>query len=134
GTGLHAAVYRPRTSGKAPVVVEVYGGPQAQMVVDGWDETVDLRAQLLAREGFVVLKVDNRGSSRRGLAFEAHLAGRFGEVELRDQVAGVKWLGSLGFADLSRVGSYGGSYGGYMTAVARTRTRDTHKVGDAGSP
>jgi len=134
GTVLHAAVYRPKTSGKAPVVVEVYGGPQAQMVVDGWDETVDLRAQLLAREGFVVLKVDNRGSSRRGLAFEAHLAGRFGEVELRDQVAGVKWLGSLGFADLSRVGIYGWSYGGYMTTIAMTRATDIFKVGVAGAP
>ena len=134
GTVLHAALYRPRSSGRAPVIVEVYGGPHAQMVVDGWDETVDLRAQLLAREGFVVLKVDNRGSSRRGLAFEAHIAGRFGNVELRDQIAGVKWLGSLGFADLSRVGIYGWSYGGYMTTIAMMKAPNVFKVGVAGAP
>ncbi len=134
GTTLHAAVYRPKMSGKAPVIVSVYGGPHTQTVVDGWDETVDLRAQLLARKGFVVLKVDNRGSSRRGLAFEAPIAGCLGEIELRDQVAGINWLGSLGFADLGRVGIYGSSYGGYMTAIALMKAPDVFKVGVADAP
>src|SRR5207248_5487153 len=118
GVELNAAIYRPPTPGKAPVVVSVYGGPGPQMVNDSWAQTVDLRAQMLAEHGFVVLKVDNRGSPRRGLAFEAAIARRMGQIEVRDQVEGVRWLETLGFSDISRVGIYGWSYGGYMALMA----------------
>jgi len=131
---LYAAVYRPADSGMAPVIVSVYGGPGPQMVNDSWAQTVDLRAQLLAQHGFVVLKVDNRGSARRGLAFEAPIARSMGTVEVRDQVEGVRWLGTLGFADSSRVGIYGWSYGGYMTLLALLTAPDVFKAGVAGAP
>jgi dipeptidyl-peptidase-4 len=116
------------------VIVSVYGGPGAQMVNDSWSQTVDLRAQMLAQQGFVVLKVDNRGSPRRGLAFEAPIARRMGQIEVRDQVEGVRWLETLGFADVSRVGIYGWSYGGYMTLMALVTAPDVFKVGVAGAP
>jgi dipeptidyl-peptidase 4 len=134
GTELHAAVYRPPNATKAPVIVSVYGGPGPQMVNDSWAQTVDLRAQLLAQHGFVVLKVDNRGSARRGLAFEAPIARHMGKIEVRDQVEGVRWLGTLGFADTSRVGIYGWSYGGYMTLMALATAPDVFKAGIAGAP
>jgi dipeptidyl-peptidase-4 len=139
GVELHAAVYRPRAGegqggGKAPVVVAVYGGPGPQMVSDSWIQTVDLRAQWLAEHGFVVLKVDNRGSARRGLAFEAPINRRMGQIEVKDQVDGVRWLGTLGFADTSRVGIYGWSYGGYMTLMALFTAPDVFKAGIAGAP
>jgi dipeptidyl-peptidase-4 len=131
---LQAAVYRPPTSGRAPVIVSVYGGPGLQMVNDSWAQTVDLRAQMLAQQGFIVLKVDNRGSPRRGLAFEAPIARRMGQIEVRDQVEGVRWLETLGFADVSRVGIYGWSYGGYMTLMALVTAPDVFKAGLAGAP
>ena len=134
GAELNAMVYRPGRSGKAPVIVSVYGGPHAQMVTDSWSQTVDLRAQMLAERGFVVLKVDNRGSARRGLDFEAPIAHRMGGIEVRDQVEGVRWLETLGFADLSRVGIYGWSYGGYMTLMSMLRAPELFKVGIAGAP
>ena len=134
GVDLHAAVYRPEQSGKAPVIVSVYGGPGPQMVNDSWAQTVDLRAQILTEHGFVVLKVDNRGSARRGLQFEAPIARHMGGIEVQDQVEGVRWLGSLGFADLSRVGIYGWSYGGYMTLMSMLRAPEIFKVGVAGAP
>ncbi|MEA2635807.1 MAG: dipeptidyl-peptidase 4 [Chloroflexota bacterium] len=134
GAELHAAVYRPAQSGKAPVVVSVYGGPGPQMVNDSWAQTADLRAQWLAQNGFVVLKVDNRGSARRGLAFEAPISRSMGQVEVRDQVEGVRWLGTLGFADISRVGIYGWSYGGYMTLMALLTAPNIFKAGIAGAP
>jgi dipeptidyl-peptidase-4 len=134
GVALHAAVYRPQTSARTPVIVSVYGGPGPQMVSDSWAQTVDLRAQMLAQQGFVVLKVDNRGSARRGLPFEAPIARRLGQIEVRDQVEGVRWLGTLGFADVSRVGIYGWSYGGYMTMMALTTAPDVFKAGVAGAP
>ena len=134
GVELHAAVYRPEESGKAPVIVSVYGGPGPQMVNDSWAQTVDLRAQMLAEYGFIVLKVDNRGSARRGLKFEAPISRHMGGIEVQDQVEGVRWLGTLGFADLSRVGIYGWSYGGYMTLMAMLRAPELFKVGIAGAP
>jgi len=134
GVELHAAVYRPTVSGRAPVIVSVYGGPGPQMVNDSWAQTVDLRAQMLAQQGFVVLKVDNRGSARRGLAFEAPIARRFGQIEVRDQVEGIRWLETLGFADVSRVGIYGWSYGGYMALMALATAPDVFKAGLAGAP
>ena len=142
GVDLHAAVYRPPpqpspASGGGdllPVIVSVYGGPGAQMVNDSWAQTVDLRAQMLAEHGFVVLKVDNRGSARRGLEFEAPIKGVFGDIEVRDQAEGVRWLGSLVQADLSRVGIYGWSYGGYMTQMALFTRPEVFKDGVSGAP
>ena len=157
GVELQAAVYRPHSppsrageslssgsrdsprgqgqgGGKAPVIVSVYGGPGPQMVSDGWLQTVDLRAQWLAQHGFVVLKVDNRGSARRGLAFEAPINRRMGQIEVQDQIDGVRWLGTLGFADISRVGIYGWSYGGFMTLMALFTAPDVFKAGVAGAP
>jgi dipeptidyl-peptidase 4 len=134
GVELHAAVYRPPNLARAPVIVSVYGGPGPQMVSDTWAETVDLRAQMLAQHGFVVLKVDNRGSARRGLAFEAPIARRMGQIEVHDQVEGVRWLETLGFADIARVGIYGWSYGGYMTLMALLTAPGVFKAGVAGAP
>src|SRR5205823_11763291 len=76
----------------------LFRSPGPQMVNDSWVQTVDLRAQMLAQQGFVVLKVDNRGSPRRGLAFEAAITRRMGQIEVRDQVEGVRWLEKIGRA------------------------------------
>ncbi|HYM50808.1 MAG TPA: DPP IV N-terminal domain-containing protein [Candidatus Limnocylindrales bacterium] len=134
GVTLHAAVYLPDHPARTPVIVSVYGGPSVQAVQDSWDETVDLRAQMLAQEGFTVLKVDNRGSARRGLAFEGSITGRMGTIEVADQVAGLRWLTSTGVGDPERVGIYGWSYGGYMTVMALLKAPDLFRVGVAGAP
>jgi dipeptidyl-peptidase-4 len=134
GVALDYALYRPAGAGAAPVIVSVYGGPSAQMVNDSWAQTVDLRAQMLAQHGFMVLKVDNRGSARRGLAFEAVLDRNMGDVEIRDQAAAVRLLGEQGVVDSSRVGIYGWSYGGFTTLLALLKQPDLFKVGVAGAP
>lgn len=135
GTLLYGALYRPVGSEPPyPVIVSVYGGPHVQRVVDDWSLTVDLRAQYLAQQGAAVFKLDNRGSSGRGLAFESHINRRFGSVEVEDQVAGVRYLGSLPDFDTSRVGIYGWSYGGYLTLMALLRAPDVFAFGVAGAP
>ena len=120
---LHAAIYNPpeiEPGRRYPLVVSVYGGPHAQMVINSWGLTMDLRAQYLAQQGFVVLKVDNRGSANRGLAFEAPIDRNMGEIEVQDQVDGVREIAQRDYVDGERVGVYGWSYGGYMTVhVAR---------------
>ncbi len=137
GATLHGAIYKPPTlePGKRyPVIVSVYGGPHVQRVMDEWGLTIDLRAQYLAQQGFVVFKLDNRGGSNRGLEFEAAIADRMGTVEVDDQVAGVRALAKLPYVDASRVGIYGWSYGGYMTCMAMMRAPEVFKVGVSGAP
>ncbi|GCE29972.1 peptidase S9 [Dictyobacter alpinus] len=138
GTVLYAAIYaseQTRTAGQPrPLVVSVYGGPHAQAVTSTWSLTVDLRAQYLAQQGFVVLKVDNRGSAHRGLAFEAAIAHSLGHLEVDDQVEGVRFLSSRPYVDSERVGIYGWSYGGYMTCRALLRAPEVFKAGIAGAP
>jgi dipeptidyl-peptidase-4 len=116
------------------LIVSVYGGPHAQRVANEWSLTVDLRAQYLARLGCAVLKLDNRGSANRGLAFEAPIGGCTGIVEVDDQVAAVRELVSRGLVDAARVGIYGWSYGGYMTLMSLIRAPEVFRAGVAGAP
>ncbi len=133
GLTLHGAIYRPAGAGPWPVVVSVYGGPHAQRVTHGWDMTVDMRAQYLRSLGYLVFKLDNRGSARRGLAFEGAIRHDLGNLEIRDQVDGVRWLVDQGLADPARVAIYGWSYGGYMAAMALARAPETFEVAIAGA-
>jgi dipeptidyl-peptidase-4 len=133
GTLLHGAIYRPEGTGPFPVIVSVYGGPHAQRVTRDWDMTVDMRAQYLRSLGYLVFKLDNRGSARRGLAFEGAIRHDLGNLEVQDQVDGVQWLVGQGLADPNRVGIYGWSYGGYMAAMALVRAPDTFKAAVAGA-
>lgn len=134
GTTLYGALYQPEGERPHPLLVAVYGGPHAQTVLDAWGLTVDLRAQYLAQQGFLVLKLDNRGMAGRGLDFEAHLHRRMGTIEVDDQAAAVEQLAAEGLADLDRVGIYGWSYGGYMTVMSMLRRPDMFKVGVSGAP
>jgi dipeptidyl-peptidase 4 len=137
GETLHGAIYRPPArfgGGPFPTIVNVYGGPHVQQVQNGWQMTVNMRAQYLSRLGFLVFMLDNRGSARRGLAFEGRIKHDMGNLEVRDQVDGVFWLVAQGLADPDRVGIYGWSYGGFMSAMSLARAPETFKVAVAGAP
>jgi dipeptidyl-peptidase-4 len=133
GVVLHGALFRPAQL-PAPLIVWVYGGPHAQVVQDSWALTADMQAQYLTTQGFAVMRVDNRGSARRGLAFEAAIAGRFGTVEIDDQVDGVRFATAQGWVDGDRVGITGWSYGGFMTLMCMLKLPDVFRVGVAGAP
>jgi dipeptidyl-peptidase-4 len=104
------------------------------MVANSWRMTVAMRAQALSRRGFLVFVLDNRGSNRRGLAFEGAIKHQMGGPEVDDQVDGVRWLEMLGMADPTRVGMYGWSYGGYMSAMCLARAPETFRCAVAGAP
>ena len=135
---LHAAVYRPNPRlhgpGPYPLICAVYGGPHVQRVNRSWSQCADMRAQRLRSLGFCVVKCDNRGSSRRGMAFEASISRRLGRLEVLDQVAAVRQLTLRGIVDPSRVGVYGWSYGGYLAAMCLARAPDVFRCGVAGAP
>ena len=135
---LHAALYRPdprvHGPGPYPLICAVYGGPHVQRVNRSWSQCADMRAQRLRSLGFCVIKCDNRGSSRRGLAFESAISRRLGRLEVLDQVAAVHQLTVRGIADASRVGVYGWSYGGYLSAMCLSRAPNVFHVAVAGAP
>ncbi|MBI1950069.1 MAG: S9 family peptidase [Acidobacteria bacterium] len=134
---LHGAIYKPRPLQKGrkhPAIVRVYGGPTALSVKNSWELTQDLRAQYLARHGYVVFRLDNRGTPRRGRAFEAALDRRLGSVEAEDQIAGARYLAGLPYVDEERIGIYGWSYGGYMAARCILKAPDLFKAAVAGAP
>lgn len=93
-----------------------------------------MRAQRLRSLGFCVVKCDNRGSSRRGLAFESAISRRLGRLEVLDQVAAVRQLIGRGIVDPTRVGIYGWSYGGYLAAMCLCRAPDVFNIAVAGAP
>jgi len=136
GVTLYGALYRPpRRSSKAqPTIVYVYGGPHAQMVTNSWSMTASMRVQYLRNLGYVVFVLDNRGSAKRGLAFEGAIKHDMGNLEVQDQVDGVRWLVEQGIADPARVGVYGGSYGGYMSAMCLFRAPESFKLAVVESP
>jgi dipeptidyl-peptidase 4 len=137
GETLYGAIYRPPArfgTGPFPTIVDVYGGPTAQQVQNGWGMTADMRAQYLAQQGFLVFTLDNPGSARRGVAFEARVWHKLGHAEVEGQVDGVRWLVAQGLTDPARVGVYGWSYGGYMTLMCLAQAAETFKVGVAGAP
>lgn len=135
---LYAALYKPDPrlygAGPYPLICAVYGGPHVQRVNRSWSQCADMRAQRLRSMGFAVVKCDNRGSSRRGLAFESAIKGRLGRLEVLDQVTTVRQLIMRGIADPSRVGVYGWSYGGYLSAMCLCRAPDIFHVAIAGAP
>jgi dipeptidyl-peptidase 4 len=137
GAILHGAVYRPPARygpGPHPAIVSVYGGPHAQRVTNGWNMTVNMREQYLREQGFLVFMLDNRGSARRGLAFEGAIKHRLGQIEVADQVTGVRWLVERGLADPARVGVYGWSYGGYLALMCLATAPATFRAAVAGAP
>lgn len=136
---LQSAVYLPDESiygpGPYPLVVATYGGPHVQYVCNTWGMmTADLRSQYLCENGFAVIKVDNRGSNRRGLVFETPIFGNMGELEVADQAAGVKWAVDRGFANPDKVAVIGWSYGGYMALKCLSERPDVFHAAVSGAP
>ena len=86
------------------------------MVVNRWGRR-HLLDQYMARSGYVVFSIDNRGIAGQGVAFQAPAWLNLGQVEVEDQMAGVEFLKAQPFVDADRIGVFGWSYGGYMTLM-----------------
>lgn len=119
---------------KYPAVVYVYGGPHAHNVNESWNYLARPWEIYMAQKGYVVYVVDNRGSEHRGFEFESCTHRHLGEIEMLDQLEGVKFLKSLPYVDADRLGVHGWSYGGFMTTNLMCTYPDVFKVGVAGGP
>lgn len=121
------------TTKKNPVLVYVYGGPHAQLVTNSWLGGADMWLYYMAQQGYLVFTIDNRGSANRGILFEQATHKRLGTIELQDQLTGLEYVKSLGYADTNRIGVFGWSFGGFMSTTMMTKT-PFYKVGVAGGP
>jgi dipeptidyl-peptidase-4 len=90
--------------------------------------------QYLAQEGYVLLNVDMRGSWGRGREHRRGIRLDYGGMDIEDLESGVRFLGTLGYVDLDRVGIWGSSYGGLMTAMSLFRKPGLYAAGVAGAP
>jgi dipeptidyl aminopeptidase/acylaminoacyl peptidase len=109
-------LYKPHQAtpdNKAPAIVWVHGGPGGQ-TRKGYSALI----QYLVNHGYVVLGINNRGSSGYGKTFFTADDQKHGREPLRDCIEAKKYLASLPYVDGSRIGIAGGSYGGYMTLAA----------------
>jgi dipeptidyl-peptidase 4 len=135
GQTLYYRLFKPLHFDPAtryPAIVDVYGGPGVQRVLDNW--TGSSFTQILTRAGYVVFQLDNRGSAFRGTAFQAPIHGRLGDVEVADQVLGARWLASQGYVDESRLGVWGWSYGGYLSLMLMFKAPEVFRAGISGAP
>jgi len=136
GRTHHVAITRPRAfdaGRRYPVLLKVYAGPHAVMVeaaADGY-----IMDQWYADAGFIVVRSDNRGTPNRGRAWERAILNDLITVPLDDQVAALQAVGARHRElDLTRVGVFGWSFGGYFATMAVLLRPDVFKAAIAGAP
>lgn len=120
-------------SKKYPVLVHIYAGPQAPRVRNRFGGVNYLWHQMLAQQGYVVWLCDNQSASFRSAKHVWPIHRNFAQNELADIERGVDWLKQQSWVDSDRIGIWGWSYGGYMTAYAMTRSK-SFKMGISGAP
>ena len=118
---------------KYPVLVYVYGGPESQLVLDKWDYMMAW-FQLLARKGYIIVCVDNRGTDGRGEDFSKSTYMQLGKLETEDQIALAEYLANQSFVDKKRIGIFGWSYGGTMSLLCLLKGNHIFKMGIAVAP
>jgi len=134
GVEVHGQLFRARGSGRRPALVYIHGGPRRQMLLgfhpSGYYSKAYVMNQHLAALGYHVLAVNYRGGTGYGLAFrDAPETGREGASEYRDILAAGQWLAAQDEVDPARIGLWGGSWGGYLTALALARDSNLFAAG-----
>ena len=131
---VHGQLFVPRSGGRHPAVIFVHGGPPRQMLLtwhymDYYSNAYAVN-QYLASRGFVVLSVNYRLGIGYGhdFNFPPHW-GPTGASEYQDVVAGARFLQHYRSVNRNRIGIWGGSYGGYLTALALARNSGIFKAG-----
>ena len=135
GTNIHATMFNKEDGNKKkPAIIYVHGGPPRQMLL-GWHyssyySNAYAVNQYLANLGFVVLSVNYRLGIGYGYEFHRPVdGGTRGASEYQDVKAAGEWLANQPSIDASKIGIYGGSYGGYLTALALGKNSDLFATG-----
>ena len=127
GVDVPAIYYHPLAASKdkpVPALVWVHGGPGGQSRV-GYSQS----AQYFLNHGYAILMVNNRGSSGYGKTFHAMDDRDHGDKDLMDCVYGKRWLAKQENIDSTKIGIYGGSYGGFMSLAGIIQYPNEFKIG-----
>lgn len=134
GVTVHGQLFRGQGKGPRPALIFVHGGPRRQMLLGfhhaQYYSNAYVMNQALAARGYTVLSVNYRSCTGYGQAFrDAPGIARDGASEYRDVLAGGRWLAAQKDVASDRIGIWGGSWGGYLTALALARNSDLFKAG-----
>jgi dipeptidyl aminopeptidase/acylaminoacyl peptidase len=132
---IHGQLFAPKQqNGRGPALIFTHGGPIRQMLLgfhymDYYHNAYAMN-EYLASKGYTVLSVNYRLGIMYGRAFREPLNSVWrGAAEYQDVVAGAKFLQTLGSVDPQRIGLWGGSYGGFLTAMGLARNSDIFRAG-----
>ncbi|HIF15581.1 MAG TPA: S9 family peptidase [Bacteroidetes bacterium] len=104
------------------------------MVTNKWLGSRMLWLRYMASQGYIIACVDNRGTPARGESFRKSTYMKLGELETKDQIEAAQYLGGLSYVDKFRIGIWGWSFGGYMTALCLTKGAEIFKMGVSVAP
>jgi dipeptidyl-peptidase-4 len=113
---------------KYPVLISIYGGPNAGTVYDRW-KPAGGATQWWAQEGMIQVAFDNRSSGHFGKVGLNYIHRQLGKWEIEDYMSCGKWLRKQSFVDSNKIAITGGSFGGYMTCMALTYGADVFNYG-----
>ncbi len=124
---MPAQLLKPRDldpNKKYPVIIYVYGGPSAPVVSNAWN-FLTYFDQILLRNGYLVMYIDNRSSTSISKTLEKTIKDQMiGNIELNDLLSAVRWLKARTYVDPTRIGIWGWSAGGTYTLLAMTHSKE----------
>lgn len=138
GISLNGWMLKPAdfdSNKKYPVLMYVYGGPTSQEVTNSYFRAMDFAwYQMLTQHGYIVVCVDGRGTNARGDAFRKCVYKNMGRFEALDQISTANFLKTLPYVDENRVGIWGWSFGGYLSALSAFKSDKTFKIAISVAP
>ena len=138
GTELYGWMMKPANfnpNKRYPVMMTCYGGPGSQQVMNAYSSAQDLAFyQMLAQHGYICVCVDGRGTATRGDAFKKVIYQQMGKYEAIDQIAAANWLKKQSYVDGDRIGIWGWSFGGYLSALSLFRGDGAFKMAISVAP
>lgn len=138
GTELNYYTITPADFGTSnrqyPVLFYVYGGPGNQQVTNSFGYSDYFWYHMLAQQGYVVVCFDGRGTGGRGAKFKKQTYGDLGRMECEDAIEAARWFGRQPWADASRIGIWGWSFGGYLSTLSLLKGNDVFSMAIAVAP
>ncbi|WP_291285836.1 S9 family peptidase [Flavobacterium sp.] len=137
GNELNAWILKPKDfdpSKKYPVFMYQYSGPGSQQVNNDWNNSDDYWFVSLTQQGYIVACVDGRGTGFKGADFKKVTQKELGKYEVEDQIDAAKVIGAYPYVDVTRIGIFGWSYGGFMASNCIFQGNDVFKMAIAVAP
>jgi dipeptidyl-peptidase-4 len=119
---------------KYPVMFTVYGGPGHQTVLNNHPAAMDMWYRYLNDKGIIVVAIDNRGTGGRGADYKKITYKKLGEIESDDVIAAAKYFAKQSYVDEKRIGIYGWSFGGFISATCLLKGNDIFKLAVSVAP